>query len=106
MEFNASQHLQTIHTAALIVPGDVNEMHKLHTLHIFYFIFRKKTAPTYRTEHSKCYFMCALYRIHNTILAFKRPSDLAQGLMQTLQVPIYATFLPAIDENQFAQAAK
>lgn len=106
MEFNASQHLQTIHTAALIVPGDVNEMHKLHTLHIFYFIFWKKTAPTYRTEHSKCYFMCALYRIHNTILAFKRPSDLAQGLMQTLQVPIYATFLPAIDENQFAQAAK
>lgn len=26
--------------------------------------------------------------------------------MQTLQVPIYAAFLPAIDENQFAQAAK
>lgn len=50
--------------------------------------------------------MCALYRIHNTILAFKRPSDLARGSMQTLQVPIYATFLPAIDENQFAQAAK
>lgn len=50
--------------------------------------------------------MCALYRIHNTILAFKRPSDLARGSMQTLRVPIYATFLPAIDENQFAQAAK
>lgn len=64
VKFNASQHLQTIHNAALIVPGDVNEMHKLHTLHIFYFIFRRKKQRLLIAQSTRSVILCALYIVY------------------------------------------
>lgn len=107
VKFNASQHLQTIHNAALIVPGDVNEMHKLHTLHIFYFIFRWKKQRLLIAQSTRSVILCALYIVY--IIRYWHLSGhltLHAAQCKHFKCQFMQLFCPAIDENQFAQAAK